>query len=67
MRELLENKQKKITWNGTKEDLIYFFDQLFSQQLLKIKSYDEIFSIVSHYFVDEMGNPYLLKNLLQQK
>lgn len=53
MRELLEDKKRKITWKGSKEDLIHFFDQLFSQQLLNTKSYDEIFSIVSHYFVDE--------------
>ena len=31
MRELLERKQKKITWKGSKEDLIYFFDQLFNR------------------------------------
>lgn len=56
IRELKESKQKKITWHGKKEDLIYFFDQLYSQQLLNIKSYDEIFSVASHYFVDEEGN-----------
>lgn len=56
IRELAESKeQKKITWKGSKEELIYFFDQLFSQQLLSVKSYDEIFSIASHYFVDENG------------
>ncbi len=54
IRELL-NKQKKIVWKGSKEELIYFFDQLYSQQLLKIKSYDEIFSILSHYFISESG------------
>lgn len=56
MRELKEKQAKKITWHGSKEDLIKFFDELFSQQLLRIKSYDEIFSIVSHYFVDKEGN-----------
>lgn len=55
IRELKENKNKKIIWKGNKQDLIYFFDQLFSQQLLAVKSYDEIFSIASHYFVDEKG------------
>ncbi len=67
MRELLENKQKKITWKGSKEDLIYFFDQLFSQQLLKTKSYDEIFSIVSHYFVDENGEAILIEKSASAK
>ncbi|PID56408.1 MAG: hypothetical protein CR986_10275 [Ignavibacteriae bacterium] len=55
IRKLKEKKQKKIIWRGSKQDLIYFFDQLFSQQLLSIKSYDEIFSIASHYFVDTEG------------
>lgn len=67
MRELLEHKQKKITWNGSKEDLIYFFDQLFSQQLLRTKSYDEIFSIVSHYFVDENGEAILIEKSVSAK
>ena len=67
MRELLDERQKKITWNGSKEDLIYFFDQLFSQQLLKTKSYDEIFSIVSHYFVDENGEAILIEKSASAK
>ncbi|MCW8849038.1 MAG: hypothetical protein OQJ81_03590, partial [Melioribacteraceae bacterium] len=67
MRELLERKQKKITWKGSKEDLIYFFDQLFSQQLLRTKSYDEIFSIVSHYFVDENGEAILIEKSASAK
>ncbi|MFZ1288998.1 MAG: hypothetical protein WAR79_02835 [Melioribacteraceae bacterium] len=54
IRELKE-KQKKIVWKGSKEDLIYFFDQLYGLQLLKVKGYDEIFSIVSHYFISESG------------
>ena len=57
IRELQNKKQNKITWRGTEADLIKFFDQLFNQQLLTIKSYDEIFSILSHYFVDEEGKP----------
>lgn len=61
MRELIEKRQPKITWKGSKEDLIYFFDQLFNQQLLNIKSYDEIFSIVSHYFVDENEQPIIVE------
>ncbi len=60
IRELKE-KQKKIMWNGSKEDLIYFFDQLFGQQLLTIKSYDEIFSILAHYFIDVDGNPIIVE------
>ena len=67
MRELLENEQKKIIWKGSKEDLIYFFDQLFSRQLLKTKSYDEIFSIVSHYFVDEKGEAILIEKSASAK
>ncbi|MBK7103933.1 MAG: hypothetical protein IPH62_01440 [Ignavibacteriae bacterium] len=54
IRELKE-KQRKIVWKGSKEDLIYFFDQLYGLQLLKVKGYDEIFSIVSHYFISESG------------
>ena len=57
IRELKNEKQNKITWRGTEADLIKFFDQLFNQHLLTIKSYDEIFSILSHYFVDEDGKP----------
>lgn len=67
IRELLENKQKKITWKGNKEDLIHFFDQLFSQQLLSIKSYDQIFSIASHYFVDENGEPVIVEKSASAK
>ncbi len=60
IRELKES-QKKITWYGKKEDLIFFFDQLFNQQILNIKGYDEIFSIASHYFVDENGKPIIVE------
>jgi len=67
MRELLEKKQKKITWLGSKEDLIYFFDQLFGQHLLNIKSYDEIFSLVSHYFVDKDGNQIIVEKSASAK
>ena len=67
MRELLEDKKKKITWKGSKEDLIHFFDQLFSQQLINVKSYDEIFSIVSHYFVDEDGNSLIIEKSASAK
>jgi hypothetical protein len=67
IRELLQNKQKRITWRGSKEDLIYFFDQLFGQQLLKIKSYDEIFSLVSHYFVDEKGEAIIVEKSASAK
>ena len=68
IRELLESKQqKKITWKGSKEDLIYFFDQLFSQQLLSIKSYDEIFSIASHYFIDENGESIIVEKSASAK
>ncbi len=67
IRELLKNKQKRITWRGSNEDLIYFFDQLFGQQLLKIKSYDEIFSLVSHYFVDENGEPIIVEKSASAK
>jgi len=66
IRELQE-QQQKITWNGSKEDLIYFFDQLFGQQLLKIKSYDEIFSILSHYFVDEKGEAIIVEKSASAK
>jgi hypothetical protein len=61
IRELRESKQKKIIWKGSKEDLIHFFDQLFNQRLLTIKSYDEIFSIAAHYFVDENGNSIIVE------
>ena len=47
--------------------MIYFFDQLFGQHLLKIKSYDEIFSIVSHYFVDENGEPIIVEKSASAK
>lgn len=57
IRELKDTQQKKIVWKGSKEDLIYFFDHLFNQNLLAIKSYDEVFSILSHYFVDENNEP----------
>jgi len=67
IRELIETKQKKITWKGSKEDLIYFFDQLFGQQLLTIKSYDEIFSIVAHYFVDENGETIIVEKSASAK
>lgn len=67
MRELLEEKNQKITWKGSKEDLIHFFDQLFSQQLLNVKGYDEIFSIASHYFVDEKGSPFLIEKSASAK
>ena len=67
IRELLKDKQKRITWRGSKEDLIYFFDQLFGQHLLKIKSYDEIFSLVSHYFVDENGEPMIVEKSASAK
>lgn len=67
IRELKESKQKKITWKGSKEDLIHFFDQLFSQQLLTVKSYDEIFSIVSHYFVNEEGEPIIVEKSASAK
>ena len=66
IRELKE-QQKKITWRGSKEDLIYFFDQLFGQQLLTIKSYDEIFSILSHYFVDENGEAMIVEKSASAK
>ena len=64
---LIENKQKKITWYGSSEDLIHFFDQLFSQQLLNIKGYDEIFSIASHYFVDKDGKPVIVEKSVSAK
>jgi len=67
IRELKESKQKKIIWKGSKEDLIHFFDQLFSQQLLTVKSYDEIFSIVSHYFVDDKGEPIIVEKSASAK
>lgn len=68
IRELVESKeQKKITWKGSKEDLIHFFDQLFSQQLLSVKSYDEIFSIASHYFVDEDGETIFIEKSASAK
>ncbi len=57
IRELQNKKQNKITWHGSEADLIKFFDQLFNQRLLAIKSYDEIFSILSHYFVNPEGKP----------
>ncbi|MCB0750920.1 MAG: hypothetical protein KDC52_05560 [Ignavibacteriae bacterium] len=66
IRELKE-KQKKIVWKGSKEDLIHFFDQLYGQQLLKIKSYDEIFSILSHYFVSESGEPMIVEKSASAK
>ncbi|MEE9431603.1 MAG: hypothetical protein V3V16_11210 [Melioribacteraceae bacterium] len=55
IRELKNEKDRKITWKGSEGDLIKFLDQLYNQQLLTIKSYDEIFTILSHYFVDEDG------------
>jgi len=66
MRELIETK-KKIIWKGSNEDLIHFFDQLFSQQLLNIKSYDEIFAIASHYFIDEEGEPIIVEKSASAK
>ena len=66
IRELRESS-KKISWHGSNEDLIHFFDQLFSQQLLNIKSYDEIFSIASHYFVDKDGNPIIVEKSASAK
>ncbi|MBK8945653.1 MAG: hypothetical protein IPM32_10350 [Ignavibacteriae bacterium] len=66
IRELKE-KQKKIVWKGSKEDLIYFFDQLYGLQLLKIKGYDEIFSIVSHYFISENGEPMFVEKSASAK
>jgi hypothetical protein len=61
MRELIKSKQNKIVWKGKREDLIHFFDQLFNQQLLNVKSYDEIFSIAAHYFVDEDNKPIIIE------
>ena len=61
IRELKEVQSNKIVWHGSKEDLIHFFDQLFNQQLLNIKSYDEIFAVASHYFVDRDNNPIIMK------
>jgi len=61
MRELIDSNKSKIKWKGSKEDLIHFFDQLFNQQLLNIKSYDEIFSIAAHYFVDENNEPIIIE------
>jgi len=55
IRELKNKKENKIIWKGSEGDLIKFLDQLYNQQLLTIKSYDEIFTILSHYFVDEDG------------
>ncbi len=66
IRELKE-KQKKIVWKGSKEELIYFFDQLYGQQLLRIKGYDEIFSILSHYFVYENGEPIIIEKSASAK
>ena len=63
----VKEKQKKIVWKGSKEDLIHFFDQLYGQQLLKIKSYDEIFSILSHYFVSESGEPMIVEKSASAK
>lgn len=67
MRELIENKKKKIVWQGKPEDLIHFFDQLFGQRLLNVKSYDEIFSIASHYFVNEKGDPVIVEKSASAK
>jgi len=66
IRELKE-KQKKIIWRGSKEELIYFFDQLYGQQLLRIKGYDEIFSILSHFFVYENGEPIIIEKSASAK
>ena len=66
IRELKE-KQRKIVWKGSKEDLIYFFDQLYGLQLLKVKGYDEIFSIVSHYFISESGEPMFVEKSASSK
>ena len=63
----LKDKQKKIVWKGNKEDLIYFFDQLYGQQLLKIKGYDEIFSILAHYFTNENGEPIIVEKSASAK
>jgi len=57
IRKLKNEKDNKITWKGSERDLIKFLDQLYNQHLLTIKSYDEIFTILSHYFVSEDGKP----------
>ncbi len=57
IRELKE-QQKKIVWQGTQSDLIYFFDQLYDMDFMSIKSYDEIFAIISKFFVDKDGEPF---------
>ena len=62
-----KEKQKKIVWKGSKEDLIYFFDQLYGLQLLKVKGYDEIFAIVSHYFISESGEPMFVEKSASAK
>ena len=67
IRELKNAKENKITWRGTEADLIKFLDQLFNQQLLKIKSYDEIFSILSHYFVYEDGKQVRMEKSVASK
>ena len=57
IRELKE-QQKKIVWQGSQTDLIYFFDQLYDMDFMSIKSYDEIFAIISKFFVDKDGQPF---------
>lgn len=67
MRELIEDNKKKIVWKGKPEDLIHFFDQLYGQRLLNVKSYDEIFSIASFYFVNEKGEPLIIEKSASAK
>ncbi len=54
----LKEENKKIVWQGTQSDLIYFFDQLYDMDFMSIKGYDEIFSIISNFFVDKEGEPF---------
>ncbi len=66
IRELKE-KQKKIVWQGSQTDLIYFFDQLYDMDFMSIRSYDEIFAIISKFFVDKDGEPFRTDKVAEMK
>ncbi|GEM_PF-5805143 len=66
IRELKE-QQKKIVWQGSQTELIYFFDQLYDMDFMSIKSYDEIFAIISKFFVDKDGQPFRTDKVAEMK
>ncbi len=66
IRELKE-KQKKIVWKGSQSELIYFFDQLYDMEFMNIKSYDEIFALITNFFVDKDGEPFRTDRVAEMK